>query len=54
MTEILKRNNYVSQERIREVFDNFNALESRVQMTEIDKRLVELVDKNLGRFIKNS
>jgi len=53
MSEILNKTKGVSRERLRQVLSYFNNLDSNSQMNEIDKRLVNLVDKNLANFTKN-
>ena len=53
MTQMLQSGHENSQGNLKKIFEHFDSLEKKSQLTEIDKRLMSLVDENLTKFANN-
>ena len=53
MTKLLHSNTYASRLQLKKIFEHFEMLEKKSQLTEIDRRLMSLVNENLAKFANN-
>ena len=53
MTEMIQRNSRIDPEQLKKAFDYFETLKRNAQLSDIDKKLTDLVDKNLNQIANN-